>query len=397
MELFGYITVSLLLLSGAVLLWRNRRLLGVGSLHQPQRRLGGYTGLVLLLHGLVIGWSVVPTRGCLHERPMGVVNGSGDQIAKGSPTAAAPGPEAPRKQARVTTNLQQVMVQQQRQLQNDLRKRMISREGLLQIVRQNADDPGEDRPQALGRAIDSVAAAGGLGLPGGSGFGATAAGSPFGTRIGGELWLYRVRHSGENWDANPKALPVLLQEVKKAFPGLKVSSKQEVITLAELPKHRAEFFPSLLFFTGTGSVEGSDADKKNLRDYLQAGGLVVADSSGGNFEDSFKQFIRQATGRGRIRAIEFDHEVFRGDKVLYQLSHGCPIYRAHGKQDDAEGMFADDGRLMVFISPGDLGSAWASVAMGRSRTSVERAFQMGTNLVSWSLNTVHDRRAEKKQ
>ena len=98
-----------------------------------------------------------------------------------------------------------------------------------------------------------------------------------------------------------------------------------------------------------------------------------------------------------MRPIEFDHDVFRGDKVLYQLTHGCPIYRAHGKQSDAEGVFDESGRLMVFISPGDIGSAWASVALGQSRTSVERAFQMGTNLVSYSLQTVHDTREQKKK
>jgi hypothetical protein len=184
--------------------------------------------------------------------------------------------------------------------------------------------------------------------------------------------------------------------VQKAFPGLKVSSRQEVISLGELPKHHGASFPTLLFFTGTGAVNANDAEKKNLRDYLLAGGLVVADSSGGNFGQNFRQFIRQVYGAGRIRPIELDHEVFRGDKVLYQLSHGCPIYRAHGRQDDAEGMFDADGRLMVFISPGDMGSAWASVAEGQSRAGVERAFQMGTNLVAWSLNTVHDRREEKK-
>lgn len=370
MELLGYITVLGLLIGGGWLLWRNRRWLPV-RVGRRQERMRGYVGIGLLVHGVVIGLSILPTRGCLHERPLGAPAGSGMTIAQGQ----------------IATNLAQL--QQQQRQQQSVRKR-ITREGLLQMLREQDVEVADDR-QAMERAVDNV------GLPEGIGGGSTAAGSPFGTRVGGELWLYRVKHSGENWDANPKALPALLKEVQKAFPGLKVSSKQEVITLADLPRHRGKHFPTFLFITGTGGIDANERERRNLRDYLQAGGFVVADSSGGSFEQNFKHFIRQTVGRHRMRPIEFDHEVFRGDKVLYQLSHGCPIYRAHGRQGEAEGVFSEDGRLMVFISPGDLGSAWASVALGQSRVSVERAFQMGTNLVSYSLNTVYDRREQKKQ
>jgi hypothetical protein len=369
MEILGYITVVVLLAGGGWLLWQNRRWLPARRGVTPERT-RGFVGIGLLAHALVIGFSIFPTRGCLHERPLGVPGGSGMTIAQGQ----------------VSTNLRQYQQQEQQRQAN---RRRLTREGLLQILRES-DDLNEDEQKAQQRAMDNV------GLPQGTVGGSTAAGSPFGTRIGGELWLYRVKHSGDNWDANPRALPVLLQEVKKAFPGLKVSSKQEVITLTDLPRHKGPHFPTFLFFTGTGGVDANDQERRNLREYLHAGGFVVADSSGGNFEQAFKQFIRPIAGRHRLRPIEFDHEVFRGDKVLYQLTHGCPIYRAHGRQDDAEGVFDDSGRLMVFISPGDLGSAWASVAMGQSRTSVERAFQMGTNLVSYTLNTVRDRREEKK-
>lgn len=380
MEILGYITVALLLIAGGWLVWRNRRQLRAASgsvrasLDRSNQRLRGYVGFGMVAHGLVIGLSLWQAHGCLHERPAGAVTGAGETVVQGQ----------------IATNLQKLLEQQIVQKQQEQQRRQITRDSLLQVLREKKVEVTEDEQQERQRAVDSV------GVPDAMTRGTSAAGSPFGTRVGGELWLYRVKHSGASWDANPKALPVLLQEVHKAFPNLKVSNRQEVITLDDLPRHKGKYFPSLLFFTGTGSVDANEQQRKNLRDYLAAGGFVVADSSGGNFEDQFKQFIRQVYGRGRIRPIEFDHEVFRGEKVLYQLSHGCPIYRTHGRQEDAEGVFDRDGRLVVFISPGDLGSAWASVAMGRSRTSVERAFQMGTNLVSWSLNTVHDTREEKK-
>ena len=86
-------------------------------------------------------------------------------------------------------------------------------------------------------------------------------------------------------------------------------------------------------------------------------------ASGGSFEKNFENFMRQVLPEHRLRVIEFDHDVYRGGQyhVPYQLPRGCPIYRDHGSSA-ARGIFAKDGRLMVFLSPGDLGSAWASVA-----------------------------------
>ncbi len=370
MRWLGYITAALMV-AGGIALWIRWRL----AARSPRRgldahaRLRGYVGVGLLGHGLVIAASLWTMRGCLHERPLGIPSGSGDEIHQG----------------RIATNLAEVQKQELRR-QQQRRARLMSRQTLLEVLRRQSVEVRPDEAQQLASAIDT------LGLPTAIGHGQTAAGSPFGTRPGGVLWLYRLRHSGDNPDANPRALPVLLEEVRKALPGLKVSKREEVLSMSDLPRHRAQYFPTLLFITGTGRIEASREDRHNLRDYLEAGGFVVADSSGGNFEDQFKRFIRQVLPQGRLRTIELDQEVFRGPKVLYQLTGGCPVYRSHGRQDEAEGVFGPDGRLMVFISPGDMGSAWASVAMGRSRASVERAFQMGTNLVTWSLNTVHDRR-----
>ncbi len=186
------------------------------------------------------------------------------------------------------------------------------------------------------------------------------------------------------------ALPTLLREVKLVLK-VPVASQQETITLAELVHHRGPNMPSMLFMTGTGRIAASEQDKLNLRDYLLGGGLLVADSSGGFFETAFEQFIAQVLPGRHLRPIEFDHEVYRGRKMPYKLPRGCPIYRQHGSAD-ARGIFADDGRLMVFMSPGDMGSAWAVVSLGQKRGAVEMAFQMGTNLVAYSLWYVRDRR-----
>lgn len=263
----------------------------------------------------------------------------------------------------------------------------IGRDGFLPLLEADPLRPADSREPTL----DSVVGAGGkgngdigpLGLPDGTGTGNTRAGFPTGTdrSNGAKLWLYRVKYDG-NWDANPTALPALLKEVHKAT-NVPVASSQETMTLRDLPNHTGKFFPRVLFITGTGRIDATDVERANLRKYLEAGGMLVADSSGGEFERAFADFIGRVLPKQRLRAIELDHEIYRGSQMIYQLPGGCPIYRQHGSAD-ARGVFDDDGRLMVFLSPGDLGSAWSIVDLGRKRGQVEQAFQMGTNLVVYA-------------
>ena len=123
--------------------------------------------------------------------------------------------------------------------------------------------------------------------------------------------------------------------------------------------------------------------------------MLVGDSSGGDFERHFVEFVGQVLPGRRLRTLELDHDVYRGRFMPYKMSNGCPVYREHGSAE-AGGIESDDGRLMVFFSPGDMGSAWAVVSMGRGRASVEQSFQMGTNLVAYSLMTVRDLREQEK-
>lgn len=334
-----------------------------------------------LLHLSLFAPALLQNMGCdrkaePHDRPLGIPGGSGDKIAKGTPegqlgsqavirarTVARPKPERGK---------------------NTYMAR-FSRDGLMALLKSRPEDNFADNI-----ALDSVGGTGPLGLPQGEGTGTTAAGSPWGTRVGAKLWLYRLKYSNGDWAANPRALPMLLREVN-LVTRIPVSNQQETLTFSDLPHHRGAFMPSMLFMTGTGRIAVSDAERAALRDYLNSGGMLVADSSGGSFEQQFEQFIAGVLPGKRLRPIERDHEVYRGPLMPYKMPRGCPIYREHGSTD-ARGIFADDGRLMVFFSPGDLGSAWAVVDLGQKRGAVEQAFQMGTNLVTYSLMHVRDRR-----
>jgi Domain of unknown function (DUF4159) len=361
-----------------------------------------FVGLSVLLHAILIFYPLLTFSGCVHERPMGVLNGSGDKIAKGVPTGEMNGTGTGERQqvVRAKMAVQNVNERDRHRHEQEQLHRLYSQAGMVQLLHQQengqvsvAQDQRAD--SALESSTDNNNDGDGtpaaLGLAQGTGTGNTAAGSPFGTRIGGKLWLYRIRYDSESWDANWNGLPVLLKEVQQAL-GVNVASQQEVIRLSDLPKHRGPFMPTMLFITGTGRIETNDQDRANLRSYLLGGGMLVADNSGGDFEAAFEQFISQVLPGTNLREIERDHDIYRGAQMPYKMPDGCPVYRDHGAKHFGRGIFDKDGRLMVFFSPGDMGSAWEIVQLGKKRDTVEQAFHMGTNLVAYSLITVRDKR-----
>ncbi|HYE18317.1 MAG TPA: DUF4159 domain-containing protein [Tepidisphaeraceae bacterium] len=360
--------------------------------------------VAVLAHFALVAPSLI-NFSCTHDRPLGLPGGSGDKIAKGTPDGAKggtakqnPKPQkaAPDVQPIAKARVQDIAAAAQQQRSRTRFLERFSTDGLraMLMMKDNAQ-VRPDQAQQARAAVDTVGGGppgppGPLGLEQGEGSGDTAAGSPFGNRIGAKLWLYRVKYSGGDWDANPKALPALLREVKLALK-LKDVGAEEVVRMSDLPGHRGPNMPSMLFLTGTGAIQTTEADRAALRDYLLGGGMLVADSSGGNFEQQFVRLMAQVLPKHPPRNIEFDHDVYRGRWMPYKMPRGCPVYRDHGSTD-AKGFFDDDGRLMAFFSPGDMGSAWAVVDLGRKRGDVEASFQMGTNLVTYSLMTVKDKR-----
>jgi hypothetical protein len=371
-------------------------------MRRPNRRFRICMAIAFLVHLLIFAPSFLRFS-CTHDRPLGLPGGSGDKIAKGTPNGAQGGTgkmgEAQKKKENKAQPLKAVEFRQQvLAAEKQKRRRFMenfSKDGLRQLLMSKNEE--QVRPDSAAEAQTALDTAGSTGIesPGprglaqGEGSGKTRAGSPSGTR-NGKLWLYRVKYSGGDWDANPKALRALLREVKLAL-DIKSVGDEEQIKLSDLPDHRGSRFPPMLFMTGTGGIETTEADRKALREFLLGGGFLVADSSGGDFEGQFKRFMAAVLPEKSFRSIEFDHEIYRGADMPYKMPAGCPIYRDHGSSE-AKAIFDDKNRIMVFFSPGDMGSAWSVVDLGRKRGDVEASFQMGTNLVNYGLGTVDTRK-----
>jgi len=326
-----------------------------------ERRVAGLRTFVVALSMLVAVGTMLELGGCRHETPKGILGGHGMRIARG----------------RVPVRIQRKKKKQIVKEKKKKEKERVTRESILTLFKQ------EMKLSEESLELTKAAVADDAGLPDGQGAGDTAAGSPKGTKIGGSYYLYRVKYSG-GWDANRKGIPALMREFSKVT-NVKTNRFDQPVTLSDLPRHKEKYFPVLLYMTGNGRISVSGRDIQNLRDYLNAGGFIFADSSGGDFYNHFIALMRQVMPDKRFRQIAYDHTVFRGDYMPWQLREGCPIYRRHQGAGPAVGLFVE-GRLAVFYSGGDLGAAWATVGWSRNkRRDVELAFRMGINVICYAM------------
>jgi len=149
-----------------------------------------------------------------------------------------------------------------------------------------------------------------------------------------------------------------------------------------------------LFMTGENHFELNSDQKGNLKDFLTAGGFLLMDDcvvgSGGDFfYASCFQLLEGLFGRGSVKAIPRDHEVFHnlfdlGDVGLPHLQYAGGR-GTHGQNHGARGLFLED-RLAVFLSSNDLHCGWCdSHGVEWGPEGYRKTIQMGINIILYAM------------
>lgn len=170
-----------------------------------------------------------------------------------------------------------------------------------------------------------------------------------------------------------------------------------VVTFDELEELRKYPF---LFMTGENPYKFDAKQKDNLGKYIARGGFLLMDDcvvgSGGDFfyQSSYK-LLEEVFGRGAVKRIPQQHEIFHnvydlGDTGLPSMDYirgwrpgGLPYM--HGQNHGARGVFVDD-RLAVFLSSTDIHCGWCdSHGFEFGRNNYEKAIQMGINIIMYAI------------
>jgi len=207
---------------------------------------------------------------------------------------------------------------------------------------------------------------------------------------------------GDRWNHFPGADKNLLNELRRVTRcGIKQPENCQngrprfgeeeqfnaVVTLDDRDGLRGNPF---IFMTAEGEYSLSDREKENLKEFISAGGFLMADDcvwgrDGDFFYQSTCQILRELFGQNSVGLIPNDHEIMQN--VHDMRSIGLPL--CLGVNRGPTGLFVGD-RVAAFISSTDLHCGW--IVPGRRHVGpggihgYEEAVAMGVNVLVYAMS-----------
>ncbi len=191
--------------------------------------------------------------------------------------------------------------------------------------------------------------------------------------------LARVKYSGGgDWYNDPSGEVNLLKFVRQNT-NINVDPIYEFV---DLSSDNIFLYP-LLFLTGHGNVNFTDAEVRRLRAYLQNGGFLYIDDDYG-LDGAIRREMKKVFPEQNFVEIPFSHGIYSSH---FKFPNGLPKVHEHDlKLPQGFGLF-HDGRMCVFYTyetnPSD---GWADPdAHSDPPEKRELSFKIGTNILVWAL------------
>jgi hypothetical protein len=185
------------------------------------------------------------------------------------------------------------------------------------------------------------------------------------------------------WDNDRMALANLMEHLRTEA-GVDVANKRKVVGAGdpELFNH------PILYITGAQRVKFGQDVTRRMRDYLDKGGFVFADASGGNeaFVKSFRQWANTLYPDAKLVRVPLDHALYNTGVKVEKVRYKAPVLKEHPGLDrpTLEGI-EHDGRLVVVFSPYDIGCALAGFKGSAPGYTVESAFDVAGAAMLYAL------------
>ncbi len=195
--------------------------------------------------------------------------------------------------------------------------------------------------------------------------------------VEGQIKLAKLKYDGGgDWYANKTALPNLIEFCNTQLRiGL---SKEEATVSVASPEL---FFYPYVYMTGHGNVVFSDADTKNLRKYLIAGGFLHIDDNYG-LDKFIRLEMKKVFPELEFVEIPFGHSIYH---QKFDFPKGLPKIHEHdGNPAQGLGLFFE-GKLICFYSyESDLGNGWEDQSIHKDpETLRQEALKMGANIIAY--------------
>ncbi len=191
--------------------------------------------------------------------------------------------------------------------------------------------------------------------------------------------IARLKYSGGgDWYNDPSAEVNLLNFIAK---NTNVKTKAEYV-FADASSPDIFNYP-VLFATGHGSMNLTDAEVENLREYLLKGGFLYVDDDYG-LDKYFRREIKKIFPNKELVELPFDYGMYH---VYYDFPFGPPkIHEHNGKPPQGFGVFIGKRLAVYYTYESNPSDGWADPEVHRDPENIrEQALKFGTNLVLWAI------------
>jgi hypothetical protein len=187
--------------------------------------------------------------------------------------------------------------------------------------------------------------------------------------------INKLRHGPRgDWDNDPDDVRNLVNLVSQDWKHL--LTWQEVDPASATVQDLLQ--APIVFFNGHQAPEFSDVAVRNIRDYVDQGGFIVADACCGRkeFDAGFKDLMKRVFPEPeyQLKPLSSDHPVWRAKHLiapdsypLWGVEHGC--------------------RTVVIYSPNDLSCYWNNIDRSerdRRNEHIAKAAMLGQNIVDYA-------------
>ncbi|MEI8197993.1 MAG: DUF4159 domain-containing protein, partial [Phycisphaerae bacterium] len=141
--------------------------------------------------------------------------------------------------------------------------------------------------------------------------------------------------------------------------------------------------------TGLRNFVLTDKEKKKLKDYLDAGGVLFAESAMGSdqFDTSFHALIAELLPAGKLEMLKPNHPLFSNVFKVNQVEYSDVVKAAEPNlhQPMIEALFKD-GAPVVIYSRTSLSNGWEQLQNPYAKAYAdEDALKLGTNILVYAL------------
>lgn len=182
---------------------------------------------------------------------------------------------------------------------------------------------------------------------------------------------------GGDWYCDPSSLPNWLS-LFALRTGIPTAEAEAVVTLDSEDLYRYPF----LYASGHGRIALSEADRRELRRYLLAGGFFYVDDNYG-LDPSFRALVAELFPERELEPVPSDHPIYHS---YYDLPGLPKIHQHDGEPAQGFGVF-EGGRLLVFYTySSDIGDGLEDPEVhGDPAATREAAARMAVNILMYAL------------